>query len=105
MEEKVNHPKHYNSLPAVCDKCGDTIECIEVVRHFNFNLGNVIKYIWRAAHKGNPLEDLKKALWYLQDEIAFFEKEMIERKESDYTQEAKEKIISKGLMPFKRAEE
>lgn len=65
----VDHPDHYNTLPAVCDKCGDPIECIEVVRHLDFNTGNAIKYIWRARHKGNTIEDLQKAVWYLQDEI------------------------------------
>lgn len=68
MVEKINHPAHYNSLPARCDKCGDFIECIEVVRHMNFNLGNVIKYVWRAGYK-NGIEDLEKAKWYLENEI------------------------------------
>jgi hypothetical protein len=36
----------------------------------SFNLGNVIKYIWRASEKGAPVEDLQKALWYIRDEIA-----------------------------------
>lgn len=57
---KVNHPDHYNQL---------AIECIEVVRHFNFNRGNAIKYIWRAGLKGDAVEDLEKAIWYLRDEI------------------------------------
>lgn len=57
---KVNHPDHYNQLG---------IECIEVVRHFNFNRGNAIKYIWRAGLKGDAVEDLEKAIWYLRDEI------------------------------------
>lgn len=79
MSDAVNHPQHYNRSMAVCDKCGDTIECIEVVRHFNFNLGNVIKYIWRAGLKENDgIEDLKKAVWYLQDEINWREKDRIE---------------------------
>lgn len=58
----VDHPKHYNSHPS-------GIECIQVSRHMGFNLGNVMKYIWRADFKNDALEDLKKALWYLQDEI------------------------------------
>lgn len=61
MTDNVNHPKHYTSHPS-------GIECIQVSRHMNFNLGNVMKYIWRADHK-NGLEDLKKARWYLDDEI------------------------------------
>lgn len=58
----VNHPKHYTSHPA-------GIECIQVTRHMNFNLGNAVKYIWRAGLKNNPIEDLEKAAWYITDEI------------------------------------
>lgn len=58
----VDHPKHYNSHAS-------GIECIQVVRHMNFNKGNAIKYIWRAGDKGNEIEDLQKAIWYLNDEI------------------------------------
>lgn len=60
----VNHPQHYNEHPG-------NIECIEVVRHMNFNLGNVVKYLWRAGLKGEgvKLQDLEKAKWYLEDEI------------------------------------
>lgn len=60
--DPVNHPKHYTSHPS-------GIECIQVARHMGFNLGNVLKYIWRADLKGNSLEDLKKARFYLDDEI------------------------------------
>jgi hypothetical protein len=63
MSEKINHPAHYNSSPS-------GIECIEVVEHMSFNVGNVIKYLWRADEKGAPLDDLKKAQWYLAREIA-----------------------------------
>ena len=59
--EKVNHPEHY--------KHPSGIECIEVAEHMNFCLGNVLKYIWRADEKGKPIEDLKKARWYLDREI------------------------------------
>jgi DNA-directed RNA polymerase subunit RPC12/RpoP len=68
--DNVNHPPHYKSRGINCEKCGHDIECIEVTRHFNFNLGNAIKYIWRADYKAQPIEDLRKAIWYLQDEIA-----------------------------------
>ena len=53
-----------------------SIEPIKVIRDWKlgFNLGNVVKYIGRAEHKGNKLGDLKKALWYLQDEIDALEK-------------------------------
>lgn len=60
--DPVNHPKHYTSHPS-------GVECIQVTEHFGFNLGNVIKYLWRAEEKGAPLEDLKKAAWYLNREI------------------------------------
>ncbi|MCE2579534.1 DUF3310 domain-containing protein [Komagataeibacter sp. FNDCR1] len=59
----VNHPRHYNAHPS-------GIECIQVVEHMSFNLGNALKYIWRADEKGDALEDLKKAAWYIQREIA-----------------------------------
>lgn len=64
-EDKVNHPTHYNTHPA-------GIECITVTEYFNFNLGNVIKYVWRAGLKQgvDPLEDLQKAAWYIEREIA-----------------------------------
>lgn len=67
MSDNVNHPKHYNQVP--------NIECIDVVRHFNFNRGNAIKYVWRAGNKCDEIEDLKKAIWYLQDEIKRLENE------------------------------
>jgi len=63
MSEQVNHPKHYNEHPS-------GIECIEVVRHMNFNLGNAMKYIWRSGLKtDNAIQDLNKAIFYLKDEI------------------------------------
>lgn len=74
-KETVNHPAHYNQLPAVCSQCDHPIECIDVVRHMDFNTGNAIKYIWRAGFKGDPIEDLRKAIWYLEDEIKLLEKE------------------------------
>ena len=61
-DDKVNHPKHYTQHPSV-------VECIQVTEHMNFNLGNAVKYLWRADHK-NGVEDLKKAVWYIQREIA-----------------------------------
>lgn len=61
MADAVNHPKHYNSHPS-------GVECITVVEHMNFNVGNAIKYLWRSDHK-NGLEDLKKARWYIDREI------------------------------------
>ena len=60
--DNIEHPKHYTSHPS-------GIECIQITRHMGFNLGNAIKYIWRADLKNDAIEDLKKAVWYLQDEI------------------------------------
>ena len=62
-EDMVHSPKHYaDRVPG--------IECIEVTQHFPFNLGNVIKYVWRCGYKGDPIEDLEKARTYLDFEIA-----------------------------------
>lgn len=69
--DPVNHPKHYTDHPS-------GIECIQITRHMGFNLGNAIKYIWRAGLKDDEIKnleesaikDLKKAMWYIQDEIA-----------------------------------
>lgn len=57
------NPNHYRS-----HRSG--IECIQVTEHMNFNLGNAVKYIWRADDKGDPIENLRKAAWYLEREIA-----------------------------------
>ncbi len=63
MTENVNHPKHYNAHPS-------GVECIDVVEHMGFNVGNAMKYLWRADEKGAPIEDLQKASWYVDREIA-----------------------------------
>lgn len=55
-------PKHYKTHPS-------GIECIEVVEHFGFNVGNAIKYLWRCGLKGDEIEDLQKAAWYIAREI------------------------------------
>ena len=61
-DDPVNHPKHYTAHPS-------GVECIQITEHMNFNLGNAVKYIWRAGQKTDLLEDLKKARWYLDREI------------------------------------
>ena len=73
-DDPVNHPSHYTSGDAKCE-CGRTIECIDVVRHLNFNRGNVVKYVWRAGKKDDLVQELKKARWYLDDEIKRLENE------------------------------
>ena len=65
--ETVNHPAHYNAHPS-------GVECITVTEHMTFNVGNAVKYLWRAGHKGSTVEDLKKAAWYVQREIERLEK-------------------------------
>lgn len=60
--DMVSHPPHYLGHPS-------GVECIEITRHMNFNLGNALKYIWRSGQKGDAVEDLRKAVWYLNDEI------------------------------------
>ena len=68
MTDPVNHPAHYTSHPAKC-ACGAGIECIQITEHMGFSLGNAIKYIWRADLKGNAVEDLRKAEFYIKREI------------------------------------
>lgn len=75
-EDMVNHPKHYNSHPS-------GIECIEITRHYCFSVGNAIKYLWRAGLKAEQgmedkqkeIQDLEKAIWYINDRIKQLKKE------------------------------
>jgi len=71
MSDPVNHPSHYTSHPS-------GIECITITRHHDFCTGNAIKYLWRAGLKDDSpakeIEDLKKAIWYLNDRIQQLEK-------------------------------
>ena len=67
MHDPVNHTNHYLSHPS-------HIECIEVTEHLNFCIGNAIKYLWRADLKHDAIEDLKKAVWYINREIQRREK-------------------------------
>lgn len=68
--DSVNHPSYYTSHPS-------GIECIEITRHYCFSIGNAIKYLWRAGLKkemgledrGKEIEDLRKAIWYINDRI------------------------------------
>lgn len=60
--DAVNNPSHYTWLGG--------IEVIDITEHLSFTLGNVVKYVLRADHKGKPIEDLRKAAWYLNREIA-----------------------------------
>ncbi len=69
-KDLVNRPHHYTSHPS-------GVECITITEHLNFCLGNAVKYIWRCGVKesADPIEDLKKAVWYLNREISRLEKE------------------------------
>lgn len=72
MSDNVNHPSHYTSHPS-------GIECIDIVEHFNYNVGNAVKYLWRAGLKGDvtkQIEDLRKAAWYATREADRLEKEL-----------------------------
>ena len=63
VSDSVLHPAHYTQHPS-------GVECIEIVRHMSFNLGNAVKYIWRAGLKSSDsVDDLNKAVFYLVDEI------------------------------------
>lgn len=74
---QVNHPLHYNVHPS-------GVECITIIEWMTFNAGSAVKYLWRAGHKvsrgstseKSRLEDLKKARWYVDREIAKIEKEL-----------------------------
>lgn len=69
-KDNVNSPKHYNSHPS-------GVQCIDIVRHYCFSVGNAIKYLWRAGlkteegmtDKEKEIEDLNKAIWYIKDRI------------------------------------
>lgn len=64
----VNHPRHYNTNPS-------GVECITVVQHMTFNVGNAVKYLWRAGEKGALIQDLEKARRYIDFEIERLGKE------------------------------
>lgn len=61
MQETVDHPQHYNKNPS-------GTECIDIVEWMTFNQGNAVKYLWRMFDKGDPIENLDKAIWYCQRE-------------------------------------
>lgn len=83
IENQVDHPSHYNTdNPIIAVTTNDTteyfpIECITVIRNMPFWKGNAIKYLWRAgikeeegkSNKNKEIEDLQKAIWYINDRI------------------------------------
>lgn len=69
-QERVNHPDYYNKHPA-------GIECIDIIEHYRFNIGTALKYLWRCGlkheegmtSKEKEIEDINKAIWYLNRRI------------------------------------
>lgn len=96
VDSRVEHPSYYNAHPS-------GVECIDIVRHYNFNVGNVIKYLWRHGlkreegmnNKAKALEDLRKARFYLDDEIKRLEREAIKE-----DRELCRKSIQTFVIPF-----
>jgi len=82
MNKDHINPSHYKNHHS-------GIECIDVTRHMNFNLGNVIKYLWRSGQKDPTLQELKKAAWYLNDEIKKLEKFEETKKAIENNEESK----------------
>lgn len=76
MKDNVNHPQHYTSHPS-------GIECIQISSHYDFCVGNAIKYLWRAGlkkdaslqDKQKEIEDLEKAVWYINYKIKMLRNE------------------------------
>lgn len=62
----IQKARHYNLHPS-------GVECIEIVRHLNFNLGNAMKYLWRHEDKENSEQDIEKAIYYLKNELSLRE--------------------------------
>lgn len=58
MGDNINHPTHY-------EQSHPGMECIDLTDGFSFSLGNMVKYVWRYQSKGKPVENLEKAMWYL----------------------------------------
>jgi hypothetical protein len=96
VDSRVEHPSYYNAHPS-------GVECIDIVRHYNFNVGNVIKCLWQHGlkreegmnNKAKALEDLRKARFYLDDEIKRLEREAIKE-----DRELCRKSIQTFVIPF-----
>ena len=78
QDEKVSHPSHYTWLKELCG-----IEVIDIARHLDFDMGNALKYLLRAGKKSEEgysdkekeIQDLKKAVWYINDKIKMLEED------------------------------
>lgn len=83
--DNVEHPSHYTSHPS-------GVECITVTRHFCFDIGNAIKYLWRAGLKkeqgmsnlDKEIEDCNKAIWYIKDHVKMLNKKLNEQRNKQY---------------------
>jgi hypothetical protein len=64
-QDAVNHPQHYANGMTV------EVECIMFTRWLDFDLGNAFKYVWRSGSKDDAVQDLEKAVWYLEDAIVY----------------------------------
>lgn len=86
MADTINQPPHYTF---------SSIEPIDVIEAWGlgFCLGNTVKYLARAEHKGSPLEDLRKAEWYLKREIAKREKIIASGTEQPHTRIIVQELI------------
>ena len=95
MTDNVNKPPHYTAHPS-------GVECIQITEHMNFCLGNALKYIWRAGLKQNEVEDLRKAVWYLNREIERLENGKEEGVRESVAREYSES--KKATEPYRRVE-
>jgi len=103
--EHVNHPAHYQRK--------DGIECIDIIRHYVCDIANAIKYLWRAGLKSEmgmadaekEIEDLKKALWYIEDYLNNPNAEMMETTSTtihDYVQQTTSHIVKKIIKGYEK---
>lgn len=67
-ENGIDHPGHYNRNPS-------GVECIDIIEHMSLNIGSAMGYLWRHEHKGEPIKDLRKAIWYIKREIKRIKRE------------------------------
>ena len=97
MNDPVNHPSHYTSSES-------GVECIEITQHQTFCVGNAVKYVWRAGEKdvAKHVEDLQKAIWYLEREIETYPNARSTYPKSWY---ANIKKVIMPLEPFSNIEE
>jgi hypothetical protein len=93
--DPVNHPKHYTQHPS-------GVECIDITEHMNFNRGNAVKYIWRAGDKGNVIQDLEKAQWYINREITRMKLEEVAKQEKEFSDSGKRMAEINAELDFDR---